>query len=217
MSGMTSSPGDHAALMDRVYKGQRHIYDATRKYFLFGRDRLIDALDCAPGQTVLELGCGTGRNLDRIARCWPGARLHGLDISGEMLKNARARLGSDALLARGDATAFEPVALFGRGVFDRVVLSFAVSMIPDWRAAVDHGLRSLAPGGSLRVVDFGDCADLPRPLRAGLQAWLARFHVVPRIDLGAAAIELASARGFAVAAHRGPLGYYQLVTVTRPR
>ena len=32
---------DHAALMDTVYRGQRHIYDATRKYFLFGRDRLI--------------------------------------------------------------------------------------------------------------------------------------------------------------------------------
>jgi trans-aconitate methyltransferase len=42
---------------------------------------------------VLELGCGTGRNLDRIARRWPGMRLHGIDISREMLASARARLG----------------------------------------------------------------------------------------------------------------------------
>ncbi len=32
---------DHATLMDRVYKRQRHFYDATRKYYLLGRDPMI--------------------------------------------------------------------------------------------------------------------------------------------------------------------------------
>ena len=46
----------HAALMDEVYRGQRHIYDLTRKYYLFGRDTLIAGLAAKPGARVLVLG-----------------------------------------------------------------------------------------------------------------------------------------------------------------
>ena len=60
--------------MDAIYARQRHIYDATRKYFLFGRDRLIAALDVPVNGTVLEVGCGTGRNLIQVARRYPTAR-----------------------------------------------------------------------------------------------------------------------------------------------
>ena len=65
--------------MDAIYAWQRHIYDATRKYFLFGRDQLIATLDVPDGGTVLEVGCGTGRNLIQAARRYPTARLFGLD------------------------------------------------------------------------------------------------------------------------------------------
>lgn len=210
------SGSDHAALMDSVYRGQRHIYDATRKYFLFGRDALIEGLDARPGQAVLELGCGTGRNLHRIGRRWPGAGLHGLDISQEMLKSAQGRLGDSAALAQGDACRFDPQALLGRAGFDRVVLSFALSMIPDWPGALAQALRVLAPGGALHVVDFGDLAGLPGPLRALLRGWLAHFHVTPRLDLAARARQLAAPQGLVVEERRGPLGYYQLVKVGRP-
>ena len=50
----------HAAVMDHVYRHQRHIYDFTRKYYLFGRDRLIRELDAAAGAALVEVGCGTG-------------------------------------------------------------------------------------------------------------------------------------------------------------
>lgn len=205
----------HAALMDQVYRGQRHIYDATRKFFLFGRDRLIEELNARPGDAVLEMACGTGRNLHKIARRWPGSVLHGFDISTEMLKSAHDAIGRDALLAQGDATAFDPLPAFGRRVFDRVAISFAVSMIPDWRAALDQGARLLAPGGSLHVVDFGDLAGLPAPFRAALRAWLAHFHVTPRLDLAEAAHVLAADRGLDCRVRRGLLGYYRLVTLTR--
>lgn len=206
---------DHAALMDRVYRGQRHIYDLTRKYYLFGRDRLIRELECRPGMAVLELGCGTGRNLELIARTWPGARLHGLDISGEMLKNARKRLGAQAFLALGDATGFDPEALFVRPGFDRIVLSYAVSMIPDWQAALARAATALAPGGTLHVVDFGDGEGLPGPLRRLLDGWLARFHVTPRRDLPDAAERLANTHDLRLRVLRGPLGYYQLIRLSR--
>lgn len=213
---MASLPSpDHAALMDRVYRGQRHIYDLTRKYYLFGRDRLIRELDCRPGMAVLELGCGTGRNLERIARTWPGARCHGLDISSEMLKNARKRLGGKGTLALGDATAFDARALFGREGFDRIVLSYAVSMIPDWQGALAAAAAALAPGGSLHVVDFGRCEGLPGVLHRLLMGWLARFHVAPRGDLPEVAERLALVHGLRVEVIRGPFGYYQLVRLTR--
>ena len=44
---------EHARLMDGIYRGQRHIYDATRKYYLFGRDRLIAGLALQDGGKVL--------------------------------------------------------------------------------------------------------------------------------------------------------------------
>src|SRR5436190_741980 len=53
----------HSEMMDRVYRRQRHIYDLSRKFFLLGRDRLIGALKPPPGGQVLEIGCGTARNL----------------------------------------------------------------------------------------------------------------------------------------------------------
>jgi len=215
MAQLARAPGDHAALMDTVYRGQRHIYDLTRKYYLFGRDRLIAELAAEPGQTVLEIGCGTGRNLAQVARRWPGTLLHGLDLSSEMLKSARATLGAFAALAQGDATAFCGQALFASPTFDRAILSYALSMIPDWQAALDQAAAALAPGGSLHVVDFGDLGGLPAPLRAGLRAWLAAFHVTPREDLCAVAGRIAARQGFRYRTHRGPLGYYRLIVITR--
>ena len=71
---MTESRGAHAALMDRVYRRQRYIYDLTRRYYLFGRDKLIRELALKPGEAVVEVGCGTARNLIRIARTLSGGR-----------------------------------------------------------------------------------------------------------------------------------------------
>jgi S-adenosylmethionine-diacylgycerolhomoserine-N-methlytransferase len=133
-----ASGGGHAALMDEVYRGQRHIYDFTRKYYLFGRDTLIEGLGAQPGMRVLEVACGTGRNLAKIAKAWPGVQLFGLDISAEMLKSARAALGADARLGEGDACSFDAGALLGEPQFDRIVLSYSLSMIPDWEGAMDH-------------------------------------------------------------------------------
>ena len=208
---MASTPRpSHAALMDEVYRGQRHIYDLTRKYYLFGRDTLIAGLAAKPGARVLEVACGTGRNLAKVAKAWPGVRLYGLDISAEMLKSARATLGNEARLGEGDACSFDAQALLGEPAFERIVLSYSLSMIPDWEGALDHAASLLADGGALHIVDFGDLAGLPSPFAAGLRGWLARFHVEPRAALPEAAARIAAARGLTLTSRRGPLGYYQL-------
>lgn len=205
----------HGALMDSVYKVQRHIYDLTRKYYLFGRDTLIDGLNARHGMRVLEVACGTGRNLAKIGKAWPDVTLYGLDISSEMLKNARKALGHNARLGEGDACAFDADETFGEeglghAGFDRIVLSYSLSMIPDWESALDHAAAHLAPGGELHIVDFGDLTGLPGPLEGMLHRWLAKFHVQARRDLPQAAERIAATRAMKVDSFRGKFGYFQL-------
>ena len=178
----------HAELMDRVYRSQSGIYDLSRKYYLLGRDQLIEALDPPAGGRVLEIGCGTARNLVRAAKAWPDAEFYGFDISSEMLKAARKNLLHTGMQGRitlfhGDAEnpgRAMPHAVRG---LDRIFLSFCLSMIPDWQGAIRQALALLAPGGELHIVDFGQSEGLPPAFRSLLLQWLALFHVEPRREL----------------------------------
>lgn len=176
----------HAAVLDRVYRRQRYVYDFTRKYYLFGRDRLIRELDLRPGQRLLEIGSGTARNLIAIARRYPGTELYGLDASTQMLKTAKLaidRAGLHIRLAHGLAEDLNPASFGGGGPFDRVVFSYSLSMIPQWKQAINRASTVLAANGRIHVVDFGDFTGLGRPGAALLQAWLHLFHVQPRVEL----------------------------------
>jgi S-adenosylmethionine-diacylgycerolhomoserine-N-methlytransferase len=175
----------HAGLMDHIYRRQRHLYDFTRKYYLFGRDSLIAELDLAPGTRLVEIGCGTARNLIAIARAYPEVRLFGLDASAAMLETAqmhvrRAGLEDRIALAQGLAEAMAP-ALFGQDGFENVLFSYSLSMIPDWRQALAAGQAALTAQGRVHIVDFGDLKTLPG--RNLLRAWLRLFHVTPRSEL----------------------------------
>lgn len=207
--------GGHGALMDQVYRRQKHIYDFTRKYYLFGRDRLIAGMNAKPGARVIELGCGTGRNLARIGKVWPQVRLYGLDISQQMLGLAAEKLGDRATLGASDATCFDPAALFATDSFDHVVLSYALSMIPDWQGTIAHAASLLAPAGRLHIVDFGDFSGLPGPLAALLRGWLRLFHVAPRAAIGPVAARIAQQQGLTLTQHHGPLHYYRITILTR--
>jgi S-adenosylmethionine-diacylgycerolhomoserine-N-methlytransferase len=169
--------------MDRMYRWTRHIYDATRRYYLLGRDRVLKRIAKAPRAAVLEVGCGTGRNLRRLARLAPQHRLYGVDASRQMLDTARSSLRRAGVsgqieLAQGLAETFDPEAWFGRRrPFDVLLFSYVLSMIPDWRAAVDAAVDALPPQGRLHVVDFWDQGDLPDGFAALLTRWLALFGV----------------------------------------
>lgn len=214
----TFGMADVGVLMDRIYRHQRHFYDLTRKYYLLGRDRLIDRLAPPEDGTVLEIGCGTGRNLIAAARAYPHARFFGLDISNGMLDTARRKIDGAGLsprivLARADAAAFDPDLLFGHPVFDRVFFSYSLSMIPPWQRAIEAGFGVLRAGGTLHIVDFGQQEKLPRAFKRILFAWLHAFHVEPRADLEAALATLARSRGGSFSAtplHRGYAFYAEL-------
>jgi S-adenosylmethionine-diacylgycerolhomoserine-N-methlytransferase len=210
----------HSGLMDSVYRYQRHIYDLTRKYYLLGRDRMISELAPPSGGTVLELGCGTGRNLILAARRFPDARFYGLDISAEMLVTARASIAKAGLsdritVAQADATAFDAQALFGRSDFDRVFISYALSMIPGWERCVAAALTTTK--GSVHIVDFGQQEGLPGWFRNLLRSWLARFHVSPHETLAAEIAAQARAAGKSCRFTSLYRGYAWLVVVGGPK
>jgi S-adenosylmethionine-diacylgycerolhomoserine-N-methlytransferase len=207
-------------LMNRIYRHQKYVYNATRKYYLLGRDRLIADIGARDGTRVLEIGCGTGRNLIMTARRYPGAFCFGIDLSTEMLETAtraiaRAGLASRVRVAHADATQFDPQQLFGASQLDRIFISYSLSMIPQWRSVVDRAMAHLAPGGELRIVDFGGQERLPAIFRRLLWRWLNAFHVAPRDDLEAVLKARAAAAGAKMTFARPYRGYAQYAVLSR--
>ena len=199
MAAVLETPAaDIRQRMARMYRPQKYIYDLTRKYYLLGRDRLIAELGLKDGQSLLDIGCGTGRNLALIGQRHPAARLFGLDAAEPMLAIATGKLrraGVRATLAHGIAEALDPPAMFGHeGGFDHVTISYCLSMVDDPEAALRAAARQLAPSGTLHVVDFGDMAGLPGLVRQAMAAWLARFHVRHRPEVEATLLQLAVER-----------------------
>jgi S-adenosylmethionine-diacylgycerolhomoserine-N-methlytransferase len=186
--------------MDRMYRLQRYIYDFTRKYYLFGRDRLLREMDLPPGARVLEIGCGTARNLILLARQRPDLACYGLDASHEMLATAalkvrQADLESRITLRHCLAEELDHARTFALPEpFDAAFFSYSLSMIPTWPQAIDAALANIRPRAAFYVVDFWDQGDWPGWFRVLLQRWLDLFHVQFRPELLAHLQEL-DARG----------------------
>jgi len=217
----TSWPAEATRRMNRMYRRQRHIYDGTRRYYLLGRDQLIAGLRPAAGASVLEIGCGTGRNLVLAARLHPDAQFFGLDVSTEMLTSAISAISRRGLtdrirVAHGDGTAFDPQALFGVPSFDHVMIFYSLSMIPDWRRVLQAAASRLKPGGRLHIVDFGDQERLPDMAGALLRRWLALFDVTPRDDLERELSAMADIAGANLKFERPFRGYAQCAVLTLP-
>lgn len=186
-AGSSESQTGHFALMDRIYRHQRHFYDLTRRHYLAGRDRLIEGINAVPGDRILEVGCGTARNLIKIGRRYPGTQLWGLDASSEMLRSAahsvqRAALEHRITLAHGLAEEL-PSIFAGQAGFDHVIFSYSLSMIGDWRGALRVAAQVAKPDGQVHLVDFGDLNGLWPTAAVALRGWLALFHVCPRSEL----------------------------------
>jgi S-adenosylmethionine-diacylgycerolhomoserine-N-methlytransferase len=199
-----------AERMDAIYSRQRHFYDLTRKYYLLGRDRLIARLQVPAGGSVLEVGCGTGRNLIAVAKRYPDTKLYGFDISEAMLTTARVNVAKAGFanritLKQGDATDFSGAALFGIDRFDRVFFSYTLSMIPNWKAALRHG--AACTGGRMSLIDFGQQERLPAWFRRLLFTWLEKFDVAPRATLPIVLEGLSAEEGMRLSFDRLHRGY----------
>lgn len=185
------TPPDQALAMDRMYQFTRHVYDLSRKYYLLGRDQLLAqmAAELRPGDRVLEVGCGTARNLIALAKLRPDVELYGLDASQHMLDTAQGKIASAGL--KGKITLRPELAenlahekTFGlEKPFDAIFFSYSLSIIPTWPEALEAGYNNLAPGRTLYLVDFWDQRDLPHWFGSLLRNWLEKFHVYHRPEL----------------------------------
>jgi S-adenosylmethionine-diacylgycerolhomoserine-N-methlytransferase len=138
--------------LDGFYRPQAEYYDDFRSRLLQGRQKLLQLLDISHANTIVELGAGTGQNLE----FYRGA-LHRLkwvevvDVCPALLDKARQRCRQwpNVQVVEADATDYSP-----REPVDRVYFSYSLTMIPDWFKAIDNAVTMLKPGGLIGVVDF---------------------------------------------------------------
>ncbi len=196
VDGSSAAKQDHAQLMDGVYHYTRHIYDVSRKFYLFGRDKLIREMDVKPGDNVLEMGCGTARNLIKLYKRCPQAQYFGLDASQDMLETAQSSLKKRGVpdnkvsLKQCLAEQMDARQTFGLDKpFDVIFFSYSLTMMPLWREAIDAALANLQPGRSIYIVDFWDQKVMPG-FSHFLKFWLKLFHVQYRPEMHAYMVEL---------------------------
>lgn len=113
---------------------------------------------------VLDVGCGTGALAEHVLASLPAVQLTGVDISPEMLRQARARLQGHARFAPADAEKLP----FADGSFDAVICNDSFHHYPDPRRAAFEMWRVLAGGGSLIIGDVWQ----PQPARAVMNLFM---------------------------------------------
>ncbi|RKS83529.1 ubiquinone/menaquinone biosynthesis C-methylase UbiE [Haloarcula quadrata] len=116
------------------------------------RDRTVDSLALAPGNTAVEMGCGTGANVPALReRVGPSGQVVGIDVTREMLDRARerpARSGGAVHYVQADA-ARPPIR-----EADAVLATFVAGIFEDPAAAVDAWCDSVGPGGRVALLNF---------------------------------------------------------------
>jgi S-adenosylmethionine-diacylgycerolhomoserine-N-methlytransferase len=168
----TSNTTANNTAITQYYRFHSKIYDATRWSFLFGRDAIIQQIVAYAAPTnILEVGCGTGKNLKALARRFPLAAISGLDVSADMLAVARQNLGNFSRRINFIQQPYSaPIA--GKAPYDLILFSYALTMFnPGWEAALQAAQDDLALGGFIAVVDFHDS---PAPL---FKRWMGVNHV----------------------------------------
>ncbi len=145
----------HAERLESFYGPQAASYDRFREKLLQGRQELYSSVPCAAGARWLDLGGGTGANLEFLgSRLAELERAFIVDLAPSLLSIARQRAitrgWQNVEIVQADATQFSPPG----GPVDVVTFSYSLTMMPDWFAAIDRAWELLRPGGRIGVVDF---------------------------------------------------------------
>jgi S-adenosylmethionine-diacylgycerolhomoserine-N-methlytransferase len=145
----------HAERLESFYRGQADGYDAFRRRLLHGREEMMAGLDIRPGERLLDLGGGTGANLeflgDRLALL---ESAHVVDLCPSLLEAARRRAArhgwANVHTVLADVTTYQPE----HAPVDLVTFSYSLTMVPNWFQALERAHALLRPGGMIGVVDF---------------------------------------------------------------
>ncbi len=146
------------AFIERRYQQWAKVYDWLTPLYLLGsekrlRERTIASLHLQPGQAVLDIACGTGRNFSLILdKIGPTGRLVGVDYTAAMLARARARVEREGWknveLIQCDAAQMDL-----KQTFDAALSTLAIGVIPDYRSALYRMISHLKPGAWLAIGD----------------------------------------------------------------
>jgi len=144
--------------IEHTYQNWAKVYEWLTPIYLLGnekrlRQETIAFLHLQPGQTVLDVACGTGRNFPLILeKIGPTGKLVGVDYTSDMLARAQERVEREGWknveLIQADTAGIE----LGRK-FDATLSTLAISVIPDYRGALDRMLAHVKPGGYLAIGD----------------------------------------------------------------
>jgi ubiquinone/menaquinone biosynthesis C-methylase UbiE len=166
-------------LIETYRKKAKHYDITSRLYPVPGyperaqRLRAVRALGLRPGDSVVDIACGTGLNFPLIEKMiGPDGRIVGVDLTDAMLARAQDRTDSNGWrnvsLVQADAAGFN----FPTGV-DAILSTYALTRVPDCGDVIAHGAAALARGGRLVVLDLKFPDNAPRRL-AQLGTALAR-------------------------------------------
>jgi ubiquinone/menaquinone biosynthesis C-methylase UbiE len=157
-----------------LYRGMAHRYDLTSNlYRIFGfqmgsfRRTAVGALELCAGDTVVELGCGTGLNFPLLERAvGPCGKIIGVDMTDAMLAKARERISrygwSNIELVQSDVAKY----VFERRV-DGILSTFVMEFVSEYDDLIRRCSAALIPGKTLVI------GDLKHP--GGRLAWVAPF------------------------------------------
>jgi S-adenosylmethionine-diacylgycerolhomoserine-N-methlytransferase len=164
---------NHAERLESFYRYQASLYDGFREKFLHGRCELIAHLPLAPDSTWVDLGCGTGSNLEYIAQHIPEFKQVILvDLSPSLLAIAKERIRrhgwTNVTVLQEDVSKWS----LGHHTTDCVTFSYSLTMIPDWFEAIAQAQHMLKPDGTIGVADFYVSRKYPDPLRTKHPRWL---------------------------------------------
>ena len=175
-----------------LYRKRAAHYDwSANLYYLIGfreqlyRKTAVSLLQLQQGDTVIDIGCGTGLNFSLLQQyVGPGGRIIGVDITREMLAEARARIQKynwrNVELIHADATSYK----FPEKV-DAIISSFAITLASEYDQIIKSGNRVLSPGKRLVVLDLKQPEKLP--------LWLVKLGVLMTRPFGVS-LELADRR-----------------------
>jgi len=151
-----------------LYQKRAKNYDLVANlYYLIGfrevayRKIASAALNLKPGDTVVEIACGTGLNFSFLQNAiGPTGKIIGIDITDKMLEQARRRIEQNGWnnveLIKTDAAEY----VFPEGI-NGIISVFAITLIPEYAQIIKNGSRALANGGRFAVLDFKEPANRP--------------------------------------------------------
>ncbi len=144
-----------------LYRNRAKHYDFTANlYYVVGfrewayRKRAVEALNLKRGDTVVEIGCGTGLNFSLLEQAvGPEGKIIGVDLTDSMLGQARKRVESNGWsnveLVHENAAAFQ----FPSGV-DGIISTFAITLAPEFDRVIQNGCKALKVGKRWAILDF---------------------------------------------------------------